>query len=82
MHVVVDLREMDDAHELTLFALLATKALAVADATGDITAVRPSLRLAHLLSTIGVTITREVPVLAGLASIETVTIGRLFDRGP
>lgn len=80
-HIVADLRQADDTHELTLFALLAAKRRAVADAAGLVTAVRPTLRLSHLLGSIGVTVTHELPLLAGLTSLEIVTVGQLLDRG-
>lgn len=81
-HVVVDLRQLDDSHDLTLFALLATKTRAVAESTGVLTVVQPSIRLGHLLRNVGVTVMNELPTLAGLASLEIVTVGLLLDRHP
>lgn len=57
-HLVVDLREMDDRHELTVFALLAEAARVAASTNGSLTALRPSTRLAQLLTAVGVPVTR------------------------
>jgi anti-anti-sigma regulatory factor len=78
-HVVVDLSQMDDSHELTLFALLAASARAATGAMGRVTAVGPTLRLAHLLGTVGVTVARELPVLARMAGAERISVGHRRD---
>jgi hypothetical protein len=78
-HVVVDLRQMDDSHELTLFALLAGKARAVAEVTGNVTAVHASQRLGHLLRSVGIHVAEELPALAGLTGLEVVTVGRVLE---
>lgn len=63
-HLIVDLREMDDRHELTVFALLAEAARVTASADGSMTALRPSSRMAQLLLSVGVPVTRKEPAVA------------------
>ena len=78
-HLVVDLGQMDHHHEMTLFALLAAKARAVTETLGRMTAVGPTQRLAQLLVAIGVTVTRELPVVTVLARVEMISVGQLRD---
>ncbi len=76
-HLLADLSQMDDQHEMTLFALLAARARAATGVLGGITAVNPTQRLAHLLVAIGVTVTRELPALGALAHVEVINVGQL-----
>ena len=78
-HFVVDLRQMDDGHDMTLFALLAAKARSVTDGLGRMTAVIPSRRLSHLLATVGVSISRELPSLGVLHRLDVLSVGLLRD---
>lgn len=72
-HLIVDLREMDDRHELSVFALLAETARVTASADGSMTALRPSARLAQLLTSVGVPITRTEPAV--VPGTTTIAVG-------
>lgn len=81
VHVVVDLRQTDDAHDLTLFVLLAA-AGRPDPASGVLTAVSPSLQLAHLLRAVGVTVTHDCPTLPEAADLESLSVGSLSNLEP
>lgn len=57
-HLIVDVCEMDDHNELSVFALLAERARSTIVAEGSMTAVGPSRRLSHLLVATGIPIVR------------------------
>lgn len=76
-HVIIDLRQAEDGHDMTLFALLSAKARSVGEALGSMTAVRPTQRLAHLLTTVGVHVTQELPAIAVAERVFVRSIGLL-----
>lgn len=78
-HLIIDLRQMDDGHDMTLFALLSTKARSISEVLGRMTAVRPTQRLAHLLTTVGVHVTQDLPKMAAAEGILILSIGLLRD---
>jgi|GEM_PF-4910975 len=78
-HLIIDLRQMDDGHDMTLFALLSTKARSISQVLGRMTAVRPTQRLAHLLSTVGVHVTQDLPKIGLAEGILILSIGLFRD---
>lgn len=58
-HLIVDLREMDEHNELSVYALLSERARSTSLADGNMTAVGPSRRLSHLLVATGIPVVRN-----------------------
>lgn len=76
-HFIIDLRQADDGQDMTLFALLSAKARSVSEAMGSMTAVRPTQRLTHLFTTVGVHVTQELPAIAVAERVLELSIGLL-----
>lgn len=73
VHLVVDLTQAGEDHDMTLFALLAEKARPLRAAGGATTALRANSRLSNLLIAIGVTVSsRPLPQPPGTAQHLTV----------
>lgn len=74
-HLVVDLREADDRHEITLFALLSETARTTEIAHGNMTALGASRRLSRLLVATGVPVVREEQPPHATARKESIVVG-------
>jgi hypothetical protein len=75
--LVVDLRTMDDRHDITVYALLAEKARTSTLADGNMTAIGPSPRLRQLLVASGIPVAREALIPHQTARCEEISIGAL-----
>jgi hypothetical protein len=54
VHLAVDLSDAGTDHDMTVFAILAEKVRALHTTGSTVTALRPSTRLTHLLTALGV----------------------------
>jgi hypothetical protein len=78
VHLLVDLTQAGDEHDMTLFALLAGMARPLRAAGGTTTALRARSRLSNLLIAIGVTVSsRPVPQPQG--TTRHLTTGAVSD---